>query len=200
MGKKLVLLLFASMAASSPSQADTAPDVTFIKEGGPVLAPFADVVFCLKYPGECVSRGQGAMIDATPRTLAMLNAVNKDVNRSILPRNDPSGEDNWDVDPKYGDCEDYAITKRKRLIDHGLPSAATRLAVALTHEGIGHVVVVERTTAGDLILDNRTDAIEPWQNVDLRWLKIQSASNPQMWKDISAEGRPRLFAVRFSSQ
>lgn len=189
MRRNLALLAFASMAASSPSQADTVPEISFIREYGPVLAPFADVVFCLKYAGECVRKGHGAMIDATPESRAMLNSVNKDVNRTILPRNDPTGEDNWDVDPEYGDCEDYAITKRKRLIDRGLPSAATRLAVAVTREGIGHVVVVERTTEGDLILDNRTDAIEPWQNVDLRWLKIQSADNPQLWEDISAEGQ-----------
>jgi len=187
--QKLALLAIVGVVAIPPPTAGTVPHLSFITERGPALAPFAHVVFCLKHPQECVNRGDGTMIAMSPGTMALMQSVNEEVNRSILPRDDPPGTDVWDVSPTYGDCEDYAITKRKRLIDGGLPSAATRLAVALTPGGIGHVVVVERTTVGDLVLDNRTNAIEPWQDVDLTWLKIQSSANPQLWTDIAAQGQ-----------
>lgn len=190
--QNLIVLALAGMAAALAPVADAAPQLAYIQEHGPVLAPFSHVMFCMKNPGECVNKGRGGAIAMTPVTMDLLNSVNEAVNRAIIPRNDPAGTDVWNVSPKYGDCKDYAITKRKRLVDAGLPSAATRLAIAVTPEGIGHVVVVERTTVGDLILDNRTDAIKPWHDVDLKWIKIQSTANPRLWKDIG-ERKPLGF-------
>jgi len=40
---------------------------------------------------------------------------------------------------------------------------------------------VVKTSKGDLVLDNRTSAIRPWKNTDLRWVKIQSPDNPRLW-------------------
>jgi predicted transglutaminase-like cysteine proteinase len=173
--------------------ADAAPRI-YMEEGKPVLAPYAHVVFCLKYSLQCVVRGDADMVDLTPDIAALIKSVNETVNHTVTPQNDPEGEDNWDVVTSSGDCEDYAIAKRKELIDKGLSSGVTRLAVAVTPDGIGHVVVVVRSNIGDLVLDNRTDEVSAWQNVDLTWLKLQSAHNPEMWVDIS-----RVNAAKTSS-
>lgn len=83
--------------------------------------------------------------------------------------------------PVSGDCEDYAITKRHKLIAQGWPIRSLRLAVARTAWGEGHAVLVVKTSDGDLVLDNLTSAIKPFQKSGLRFLKIQSEDNPRMW-------------------
>jgi predicted transglutaminase-like cysteine proteinase len=51
----------------------------------------------------------------------------------------------------------------------------------MTASGVGHLVLLAATTKGDLVLDNLTDAIRPWQSADYHWLKIQSARDPKLW-------------------
>ncbi len=38
----------------------------------------------------------------------------------------------------------------------------------------------------DLVLDNLTEVIRPWQNTDYHWLKIQSATDSKYWYEIKA--------------
>ena len=59
--------------------------------------------------------------------------INRDVNASVKYKTD-LGQYNvpefWTVAGKYGDCEDYALLKRKMLID--------ALKHTSTHKGIKH--------------------------------------------------------------
>jgi predicted transglutaminase-like cysteine proteinase len=64
-----------------------------------------------------------------------------------------------------------------------------RLSAVKTGSGIGHLVLVVVTTKGNLVLDNLTDAIRPWQDTDYRWLKIQSASDARFWQTVKTPGR-----------
>jgi predicted transglutaminase-like cysteine proteinase len=61
-----------------------------------------------------------------------------------------------------------------------------RLSVVTTPSGIGHLVLVIATTKGDLVLDNLTEAIRPWQNTDYHWLKIQSPTDARFWYEVKA--------------
>ena len=45
-----------------------------------------------------------------------------------------------------------------------------------------------RRLKGDLVLDNLTDAIRPWQSTDYHWLKIQPASDARFWYEIKVPG------------
>jgi predicted transglutaminase-like cysteine proteinase len=85
-----------------------------------------------------------------------------------------------------GDCNDYAVTKRHELLDSGLPSRALRLSVVKTASGIGHLVLVVVTTKGDIVMDNLTETIRPWQSTDYQWLKIQSATDARFWYEVKA--------------
>ena len=85
-----------------------------------------------------------------------------------------------------GDCNDYAVTKRHEFLQSGLPSKALRLAVVKTATGIGHLVLVVATTKGDIVLDNLTEVIRPWQSTDYRWLKIQSSTDAKFWYQVKA--------------
>jgi predicted transglutaminase-like cysteine proteinase len=161
-----------------------------ITEDAPTLAPFQHVRFCLRYPADC-KPGQRERIDAGPQTMDLLKRVNHSVNISIVPRAKNYGsnlEDSWNIAPASGDCNDYAVTKRRELIESGLPAGALRLSATKTSYGVGHLVLVVSTTKADIVLDNLSETIRPWQQTDYQWLKIQSATDPHYWSGIRPAG------------
>jgi predicted transglutaminase-like cysteine proteinase len=164
-----------------------------VVEAAPTLAPFQHVRFCLRYPGECRSNpAEDDHIVLTNRTRALLRTVNDDVNAAIIPRLKTYGSnlhDGWSIDPVSGDCNDYAVTKRHQLLQHGLPARALRLSVVRTRTGIGHLVLLVATTDGDLVLDNLTRDIRSWQNTNYQWIKIQSAADARLWSTIQVSRR-----------
>jgi predicted transglutaminase-like cysteine proteinase len=164
------------------TQADPAPAIL---EASPVLAPFQHVRFCLRYPAECKSDStEKDRIELGTQASELLNRVNRSVNAAITPTLKTYGsniEDRWTIAPSRGDCNDYAVTKRHELIAEGLPGRVLRLSVVKTALGVGHLVLVVTTSKGDLVLDNLTDAIRPWQRTGYEWLKIQSAADARFW-------------------
>jgi predicted transglutaminase-like cysteine proteinase len=177
--------------ADARSRSTQDPNLTTPIEGAsPTLAPFQHVRFCLRYPSDCKSNpADNDRIDLNTKISAVLKRVNHTVNMSIVPTLKSYGSnlgDGWTVAPGAGDCNDYAVTKRHELLKSGLPSKALRLSVVTTQSGIGHLVLVIATTKGDLVLDNLTEAIRPWQNTDYHWLKIQSATDAKFWYEVKA--------------
>lgn len=155
-----------------------------MSERVPALAPFAHVVFCRRYASECRPDGFGnSIVELTPAVRKLLYGVNADVNRLIRAQHDTAGPlgDVWTVAPASGDCDDYAVTKRWRLMRLGFPVSALRLAIARTREGEGHAILIVRTDKGELALDNRTGAILDWRRTGLRYLAVQSGIDPKRW-------------------
>jgi len=191
-------ILFAIFAATlSAGNADarnrSAQDsnlLTPIMDASPTLAPFQHVRFCLRYPSDCKSNpAEIDHIDLNAETSELLERVNHSVNLSIIPTIKDYGTnlgDGWTIAPDTGDCNDYAVTKRHELLESGLPSKALRLSVVKTASGIGHLVLVVVTSKGNIVLDNLTEMIRPWQSTDYHWLKIQSASDSKFWHEIKA--------------
>ena len=162
-------------------------DVLFIKAKQRALEPFAHVMFCTKLPSECRAGGGEDVVGLSASKRRELTDVNRRVNRQIVGQNDSAGEmggDVWSLSPTAGDCEDYAITKRHELIRRGWSANALRLAVAKTSWGEGHLVLVVRTSEGDLVLDNLTNRIRNWRQTGLRWELIQAAGNPRIWNRV----------------
>jgi predicted transglutaminase-like cysteine proteinase len=159
-----------------------------IAEASQTLAPFQHVRFCLRYPADCTSDpAETAVIELGVDTFELMNRVNHSVNVAIAPMPKDVGTGSglgWTIAPSAGDCNDYAVTKRHELLRSGLPAKALRLAVVKTISGVGHLVLVVATTKGELVLDNLTETIRPWQTTDYRWLKIQSASDARFWYDV----------------
>jgi Predicted periplasmic protein len=162
--------------------------LTPIVDASPTLAPFQHVRFCLRYPSDCKSDpAENERVDLNAETLELLKRVNHSVNMSIIPAPKsygPNLADGWRIAPEMGDCNDYAVTKRHELIESGLPSKALRLSVVKTAWGIGHLVLVVVTTKGDIVMDDLTEVIRPWQGTDYHWLKIQSATDSKFWYKI----------------
>ena len=114
----------------------------------------------------------------TPARKAELTAVNRLINRRI--QYVPDAGDVWELGVTKGDCEDYALAKQHALIDRGWPPAALRLAEVETARKRLHIVLVVKTNAGDLTLDNRRSTILPLQETGYRLLKI-ATTNPAVW-------------------
>jgi predicted transglutaminase-like cysteine proteinase len=140
-------------------------------------APIAFRIFCRTNPRECASSND-TVAQYTGRTALLLHSVNSSVNRSIRPRLEQ--RDSWTVNPTYGDCDDYALTKRSRLIHAGIPSGALRMASVITSGGESHEVLVVKTTRGEFVLDNLRNSIVQRQQTGYRFVKM-SGANPLKW-------------------
>ncbi|MFB9950276.1 transglutaminase-like cysteine peptidase [Rhizobium puerariae] len=174
----------AGPAAGLARPLRTAPPAAFITASRFTLAPFAFVRFCRDNLQDCAATKGETLVELDASRRAELARINASVNRAIRPVNDKGDADVWRVDVSAGDCEDYALTKRRHLIAAGWPAGSLRIAVAKTSAGEGHAVLVVKTSQGDLVLDNRSNSIRTWNRTDLIWLKIQSPDNPRIWLDI----------------
>ena len=112
-------------------------------------------------------------------SLSDLAAVNIQVNDAISPQHD--GADIWSPDAAAGDCEDYALAKRQRLIALGWAPSQLLISVVEEPSQGAHAVLIARTDQGDLVLDNLTDDILPWTDTRLTFVSRQSEKLPAMW-------------------
>ena len=159
----------------------------FMRIYGQAEAPYGYLRFCSRNAEEC--RPAGAELErgeATPARLSALDAINRTVNRTIEPATDKElyGEvEYWTLPDarRKGDCEDYALLKRKMLIAQGWPTSALLLTVVRDEVGDGHAVLTVRTHLGDFILDNKTDDIRLWSKTPYKMLMRQSFMNPNVW-------------------
>jgi predicted transglutaminase-like cysteine proteinase len=187
-------ILAATLSVGGANARDRSPQdsnmLAPIVVASPTLAPFQHVRFCLRYPSDCKSSpSESERIELNAETSELLTRINNNVNVSIIPTlkgYGPNLGDGWTIAPERGDCNDYAVTKRHELLASGLPSRALRLSVVKTASGIGHLVLVVATTKGDIVMDNLTGVIRPWQSTDYHWLKIQSAGDSRFWYEVKA--------------
>lgn len=111
--------------------------------------------------------------------LSDLARVNTQVNNAIASEYDRA--DVWSPDAVAGDCEDFALAKRQRLIDLGWAPSQLLIAVVDDPSQGAHAVLIARTDQGDLVLDNLTDEIMPWTDTRLTFVSRQSEKLPAMW-------------------
>jgi predicted transglutaminase-like cysteine proteinase len=180
----------ADPATPPRGQERTSP---YMRVFGVTQAPYGFVQFCARMPAECQ---QGPMeeqrMSATPQRLAELDIINRAVNREIAPATDLEiyGQaEYWTIPTTRGDCEDYALLKRKRLIARGWPESALLLTVVRDEKGEGHAVLTARTLQGDFILDNKIDEVKVWHRTRYDYVMRQSYLNPTIWMSLDpAEG------------
>ena len=177
-----VSFLFASaLPATGPASA------------APARAPIAFHTFCAQNPGDCRATGpQGPMIMDNKRW-AELASVNSMVNRSIRFASDAARlrrGDVWAVleGGGAGDCEDYVLTKRRKLMQLGWPSSALLVTVVRTRTGQGHAVLTVRTNEGNFVLDNLARPVRPVRSTGYRFFSMQSPSNPRSWIKVPRSG------------
>jgi predicted transglutaminase-like cysteine proteinase len=150
------------------------------------LAPMAYTQFCIRYADQCREpkvRFRAGPVHLTAERWDDLTEVNKSVNGTITPEPNTEGlaAEKWLINPMNGDCNDFAVTKRAELLAHGWPTRALLLSEVVTSWGEHHLILVVRTSAGDLLLDNLTPQIRPWSRAPYRWVRMQTPKNPNFW-------------------
>jgi predicted transglutaminase-like cysteine proteinase len=127
-------------------------------------------------------------IDADRDTLSLLKAVNRTVNHDMIADTDADVyhvNDYWDAPAltpgARGDCEDFALVKRRLLIAQGIPAAAISLAIVKTRFNEDHAVLVVSTTQGDVVLDNLAYGIKYWWKTGYSWISRQAPGDNLGW-------------------
>jgi len=157
---------------------------------GELPAPFGWRDFCRKYAQECDSQTTGApQIELTAEVWQTLRNINEVVNHDIEPISDFDHwgvAESWDIPTDHkGDCEDFALLKRKMLIALKLSPSALLMTIVYNRRHEGHAVLTVVTDRGDFILDNQADAILSWEQTGYRFVERQSARNPNIWVRLS---------------
>lgn len=159
---------------------------------GPTSIPYGHLDYCQRNPADCRRHRVASPLGLTEARLQQLRQVNHSVNAAISAVSDPlhfGKRDYWMVprDGK-GDCEDYVLAKRARLLAAGLP--ASNLLITLVQGGEPHVVLTVRTNRGDYILDNLRADVLPLEATRYRYIKIQSPADAGGW--VSVKGSTML--------
>jgi len=199
-GVVLLTSLAALLAAPTASMAQER--VAFIAVGAVTTPPIGWAEFCIEYAPECDTRASLPRdVALSARAWAELKRINVAVNTSVKPMTDM---DHWGVverwnypDDGYGDCEDYALQKRKLLMAAGWPREALLMTVVRDQNGNGHAILTVKTDRGEYVLDNQTNDVLLWADTGYRFVKRQSQSDPNVWVSL---GEPRAAPATASSR
>jgi predicted transglutaminase-like cysteine proteinase len=178
---------FASGQTALQSEGKAGPTPAWIK-------------FCEQQPQECaVDLSEPDMIALDQQIWDTIIQINEKVNGTILSVADQDHwgvVDRWDYpDDGLGDCEDIQLLKRKLMVEAGLPRRALRMTVAIDEEGAGHAVLMVRTDFGDFILDNKKDAVLPWQETGYGYIKREGSDSLE-WVWLGDQTAPVVTANR----
>lgn len=156
-----------------------------------IAAPdgFADV--CRRYDWACASGKAGSQDEGA--LLALAGKVNLAVNRAYRQVSDARQygvEEFWALPTKArgGDCEDFALAKKLRLIKSGVAPGQLLLATVLDRKNAFHAVLVLRTASGDYVLDNLKNGIRRWEATGYSFLRMQDPKAPSRWTAVFAGG------------
>lgn len=157
---------------------------------GGTTMPVGYYEYCRRYIELCARGPEGTTIELTKPGWRDIVAVNSEVNTKIAPRTDMEifgVEERWDYPTTVGDCEDYALLKRKRLNEMGYPLGVLLLTVARDAKGGGHAVLTVVTDLGDFVLDNIEQKVLLWKDTEIYYLKRQSQSDLNRWVSLVSE-------------
>ncbi|MBT3360432.1 MAG: hypothetical protein HN403_12480 [Rhodospirillales bacterium] len=150
-----------------------------------VPPPKGFIDFCRRHPGECTSVGKApAVIGFSPARFDQISDINRKTNLNISYRADSytfGRLEFWEYPFVYGDCEDYALLKKRQLTKLGFHPSSLLLATVRTQNVGLHVVLLVLTSDGTWVLDNRNPSVVRPQATTYEWLSRQSRFNPANW-------------------
>ena len=163
-------------------------------------APWGWADFCARHAEECdVEANDAKSVEVTPENWKLIQDINLDVNSAIREASDQEiygVPERWEYPTSgAGDCEDYALEKRKRLIKAGLPRQALLMTVVVDEGGFGHAILTVRTMIGDYELDNRVNRVLSWENTGYGFVKQQAADSPNHWVRLGGPSAPLMTAT-----
>ncbi len=165
---------------------------TSMPEGKPTdAAPPGFVSFCYRFADQCAASAKdGTVVHLDVASQVVLDHVNRSVNHAIWPEDDQrhyGRAEYWDIPTDgFGNSKDYALTKRRDLINAGYSERALRIAIVITSQNNRHAVLTVVTDRGDLVLDNLTDGIKPWTEAGYQWIARQDGGGELGWVTLAA--------------
>ncbi|WP_046867024.1 transglutaminase-like cysteine peptidase [Microvirga massiliensis] len=203
--KKILAAAIAGVGliGSNPGLAETRaslPPITLAAvTSDPARPTVAWEEFCHRLPSECgIDPSEASTITLSPQVWTTILEVNTRVNQTIEAVTD---FDHWGVVDRWdypadgrGDCEDIQLLKRKLLTEAGLPHRALRMTVVIDELGEGHAVLMARTDRGDFVLDNKRNAVLPWQQTGYYYIKRES-SDQAGWVSFKGEDVPVVITA-----
>ena len=197
LARALLFAVAAGLMAAASAMAEIKGSPSMVT-GGITSQPIGHYEFCQKYSDECNIRNK---MTPPPRVTeygwGVIREINTSVNTTIVAMTDQEiyGKDEvWEYPTTAGDCEDFVLLKRKKLIERGFSVADLLITVVRKPDGEGHAVLTLRTTDGDYILDNLTDDVKLWTDTNYTYLKRQASFNTGRWVSIE-DGRDVLVGA-----
>lgn len=197
LARALLSAVAAGLMTAASAMAETKGSPSMVT-GGITSQPIGHYEFCQKYSDECNIRSKTT---PPPRVTdygwSVVREINTSVNTTIVAMTDQEiyGKDEvWEYPTTAGDCEDFVLLKRKKLIERGFSVADLLITVVRKPDGEGHAVLTLRTTDGDYILDNLTDDVKLWTDTNYTYLKRQASFNTGRWVSIE-DGRDVLVGA-----
>lgn len=147
---------------------------------------------CKELPVECAPYKVGSewQVELSGELHRLLEQVNRDVNQSVKYQRDIDHfgvPERWSypIDGK-GDCEDFALEKRRRLVELGFSRRQMLLAIVDDHQFELHAVLVFRTDYGDMVLDNHRGSVLVKEATGYRFVWIQSQITPTIFDKVGS--------------
>ena len=138
---------------------------------------------CSQYRWACTAKRSAAL--SSQSEMQIVKQVNRRVNASTREVTDQSQyktRELWALPTtRGGDCEDFALLKKRDLIKAGVDPNKLLIATVLDTRRSPHAVLIYRSANGDLVLDNLTNRIKPWKATRYLFLRMQDPNQPQRW-------------------
>ena len=185
-------LLCAAVTAIAfiASTEDASATNAFIQHKGGAPAPEGAQAICTTYAWACAQAGAQSV--AAENELNQVAAVNTRVNHAVRAIEDDRQygvSEHWALPTAAGgDCEDFALLKKRELISAGVDPRRLLIATVLDRQRNPHAVLIFRSQSGDLVLDNLTDRIRSWGDTRYMFLRMQDPDRPTRWVNIFASG------------
>lgn len=189
-GVLAALTLGVAFTLAAPTQGAAKPTERFLPVKMTIPAPSGARNLCGKYLWACSVSGVSDRL--TQSDIDEVKRVNLRVNRQTRSIEDQSQyrkADYWTLPSRRGgDCEDFALLKKKQLIQVGIAPERLLIATVLDRNGNSHAVLVLRADTGDYVLDNLTNKIKSWQETRYMFLRMQSPDRANAWVGVLAKG------------
>ncbi|MEQ1671809.1 MAG: transglutaminase-like cysteine peptidase [Hyphomicrobium sp.] len=192
-GVGIALSLWACGNAQAQDVASLEPAIRapqFMRVFSNAQPPYGFVRFCEVHPEECAATvADDIRFQATPERLSELDEINREVNHEIEPATDAEiygVNELWTIPKRRGDCEDFALLKRQRLMAAGWPQNALLITVVRDEKNEGHAILTARTSQGDFVLDNKIEAVRLWNQTPYHFVMRQSYIDPRVWVSLDA--------------
>ncbi|GAA5627244.1 hypothetical protein Brsp05_02529 [Brucella sp. NBRC 12953] len=184
---RLLISAAAGIMALSGATLVPAKAAQWSEAGGITSIPYGHLDYCKRNPRDCGAHRALAPMKLTPDRMKLLQSVNASVNAAIKPVSDQDNygkRDYWTI-PRNGkgDCEDYVLMKRAKLMARGI--SPSQLLITMVQGSEPHIVLSARTDHGDYILDNMRGEVLPVEKTSYRYIKMQSPANSGQWVSIA---------------